>query len=153
MKNQGLIIGVVIVLVIALIGGGYLVVSSKKEAPTQVVSEPQTLVEETVNTLSPQDLGLILTATPDNRKVTMQISNIEDISSLDYELSYTAKGNIPRGVIGQINVKGKPVKQEIVLGTCSDVCHYDEDVSDIKLVVKVTKLDNKEYLVEKSLEL
>lgn len=154
MKNKGFIIGVVAVLIIVLIGGGYLTLSSRKEPPKTVVPEPQATVEETVNILSPEDIGLTLKPISANKKLLMEIEKTDDISSLDYELSYTSMGNIPRGVIGNIEVKtkGNSVKQEIVLGTCSDVCHYDQDVSGIKLVVKVTKLDNKVYLVEKSLD-
>jgi len=155
MKNKNLIIGIIVICLVLFVGGGYFVLSSKKTstipAPSVVPQPP----EETVDTLLPEDIGLSLTATPDNKKVIIQVTNIEDISSLDYELSYTAKGDIPRGVIGQIDIKAKksPVKQEIVLGTCSDVCHYDKEVSDIKLVVKVTKLDNKIYSVEKTLDI
>ena len=86
-----------------------------------------------------------------NKKVIMEITKVEDISSLEYQLSYASKGDIPRGAIGTLEPKGKPVKQEIVLGTCSDVCHYDQEVSDIKLLVRVTKTDNKIYSVEHSL--
>lgn len=155
MQNKKVIIVILVVALIFLVGGGFFALSSKKEAAKPIVSEQQQPVEEKVNTLTPHDIGLTLTATPDNKKVSMQIAKVEDISSLDYELSYTAKGNIPRGVIGHIDnkTKGKPIKQEIVLGTCSDVCHYDQEVSGIKVIVKVTKLDNKVYSVEKSLEL
>lgn len=154
MKNRKVIIIALVVGGIVILGGGYFVLSSKKEAAKPIVQEQQQSIEEKVNTLSPKDIGLTLTLTPDNKKVIMQIAKVEDISSLDYELSYAAKGNIPRGVIGHADTKAqKIVKQEIILGTCSDVCHYDQEVSGIKLVVKVTKLDNKVYSVEKSLEL
>ena len=148
-------IAVLFAALIALVGGGYLALSSnsKKETPKEIVSESQQPLEETVSVLSPEDLGLSLKPISANKKLLMEIEKTDDISSLDYELSYTSIGNIPRGVIGHIDVKtGKKILQEIVLGTCSDVCHYDKEVSDIKLVVKVTKLDNKEYLVEKTLE-
>ena len=60
-----------------------------------------------------------------------------------------------RGAIGNIEVKSKDklIKKEIVLGTCSDVCHYDLEVSDIKLILKVTKTDGKVYQSQKTLEL
>ena len=134
-------------------GGGYYYVSSnKKPSDSAVTVEPEP-TEEPIISLSADDIGLTLTSVSDNRKVIMEVANVGDISSLDYELSYMSKGSIPRGAIGHIEIKSKtkPVRQEIVLGTCSDVCHYDQEVSDIKLVVKVTKLDNKVYSVEKTL--
>ena len=154
MQNKKVIVIVSVVTLVVLLGGGYFVLSSKKEAPKPEASREQQSAEEAVNTLKPEDIGLSLTITPDNKKVIMEITKTDDISSSDYELSYTAKGNIPRGVIGHIDnkTKGKAIRQEIVLGTCSDVCHYDQEVSNIKLVVKVTKLDDKVYSVEKTLE-
>lgn len=154
MKNQKLII-IGAVILISIIGGGFFVLSSKKTPAKPVDVAPQQQVEEIVKTLTPDEIGLSLTAINNNKKVLMEVVKTEDISSLDYELSYTSKGNIPRGVIGHIDIKikGKPIKQEIILGTCSDICHYDQEVSGIKLILKVTKADNKVYSVEKTLEL
>jgi len=152
-KNKKVIIALVVFVLIVLLGVGFFVLSSNKDTPEQVVVEVETPIEETVNVLFPQDIGLVLTKNVNNTKVIMEIGNTDDILSLDYELSYTAKGDIPRGVIGHIEnkVKGKPIKQEIVLGTCSDVCHYDEDVTNIMLLLKVAKTDNAVYSVEKTL--
>ncbi|PIZ98072.1 MAG: hypothetical protein COX78_03885, partial [Candidatus Levybacteria bacterium CG_4_10_14_0_2_um_filter_35_8] len=60
-----------------------------------------------------------------------------------------------RGAIGHVDIKepGQSVNQEIVLGTCSDVCHYDQDVKSVKLVVKVTKTDGKVFQAEEKLDL
>ncbi len=151
MKNKNLIIFLVVGLVI-LIGAGVLILSSNKKAEPVVEQVPQ---EEKVTTMKPEDIGLSLTASSNNRKVILEVANTKDISGLDYELSYTSKGNIPRGVIGHIDIKvaGKPVTQEITLGTCSDVCHYDQDVSNIKLILKVAKTDGTTSKVEKPLEL
>lgn len=151
MKNRNLIIFSIIGLII-LIGGGFLVLSSNKKAPVQVEQIPQ---EEKITIMKPEDIGLSLTVSSDNHKVILEVTNTKDIRGLDYELSYTSKGDIPRGIIGHIDVKqtGKSVRQEITLGTCSDVCHYDQDISDIKLILKVTKADGSISQVEKSLEL
>jgi len=154
MKNKKVIIGIVVFVLIVLLGIGFFVLSSNKDTPEQVAVEEETPIEETVNILSPEEIGLVLTKTLDNTKVIMEIGKTDNILSLEYELSYLAKGDIPRGAIGNIEnkVKGKSIKQEIVLGTCSDVCHYDEDVSDVKLIVRVTKLDNTVYSVEETLD-
>lgn len=146
------IIAIVCVIAIVLVAGAYFLFFAKKTVKknTQVVSAPQ---EEVVPTLDPSNIGLVLTESADGKKVTMDINKTDSIVSLDYQLSYTAKGNIPRGIIGHIDVKnsGNPIKQDIVLGTCSDVCHYDQDITDIKLVLNVTKTDGKSYSVEQSL--
>ncbi|MBF8250330.1 MAG: hypothetical protein HW400_931 [Candidatus Levybacteria bacterium] len=150
MKNKKVIvISVVGVIILAI--GGFLVLYNKK-APAPVVQVP---VEEKVTIIKPEEIGLSLTASSDNHKVILEVANTKDISGLDYELSYTSKGDIPRGVIGHIDIKvaDKTVTQEIILGTCSDVCHYDQDVSNIKLILKVTKTDGATSQVEKSLTL
>lgn len=152
MNNKNLIAFLVIGLIV-LAGGGFLVLSSnKKPAPTQVEQKP---VEETVQILSPKDIGLTFTAGLDKKRVIMAISNTSDILAIDYQLSYTSKGDIPRGALGHVDVKikGNPIKQEMVLGTCSDVCHYDMEVSNIKLLIKVTKDNNKVYQIESTLSL
>lgn len=135
-----------------MVGGAFLVLSGSKKAEPVVEQVP---VEEQVSIIKPEDIGLILTASADNRKVILEVKNTEGLAGLDYELSYISKGDIPRGVIGHIEIKeeGKPVKQEIDLGTCSDVCHYDEDVADIKLILKIAKTDGTTSQTEKSLEL
>jgi len=150
MKNKNLIIVVVVALVV-LIGIGVILFSGKKAS----VPVEQVPAEEKVTTIKPEEIGLRLAMSNDNHKVILDVANTKDISGLDYELSYTSKGDIPRGVIGHIDIKqaGKAVNQEITLGTCSDVCHYDQDVSNIKLILKVAKIDGTTSQVEKSLEL
>jgi len=151
MKNKNLIIYIVVG-VIVLIVVGFLVFSAGKKAPAPIVQVPS---EDIILMMTPEEIGLFLTASGDNKKVIFEIVNTKDISGIDYELSYTSKGDIPRGAIGHIDIKqaGKKVLQEIPLGTCSDVCHYDQDVSDIKLILKVAKTDGTVSQVEKSLEL
>ncbi len=148
-KNKNLLIGTAVLVVILILGGVFLVFN-KKSAPSQTAN----IEEQTVETLKPEEIGLTLERSADGNKVIMEISNTEDITAVEYELSYLSTGDIPRGAIGQAMVKspGQVIRQEITLGTCSDVCHYDKDISDIKLVVKVTKTDGKIYQIEKTLE-
>ena len=127
--------------------GGFVLSSKKTSNSTQ-----QAWQEEQVLTLKPEDIGLELSLSDDSKKVTMEINKLDGITSLEYQLLYNSKDDVPRGAIGTIDIKGDKIKKEIVLGTCSDVCHYDEAVSDIKIIVKVVKTDGKTYQVEKSLE-
>ncbi|MDO8621235.1 MAG: hypothetical protein Q7R31_03055 [Candidatus Levybacteria bacterium] len=156
MKNKKLIVVLGVSIVLVLAGGGYFLLSGKNTAPaptTSATSQVQDVSEQAIPTLTPSDLGLSLTANSNTTKVTMVLTKTSDVSTIDYELSYTAKGDIPRGIIGQVIVKpGKSVSQEITLGTCSDVCHYDQDVTGINLVLKITKTNGKTYQVEKSLD-
>lgn len=152
MKNKNLTIYLGIGLAILIGIGIFILFFNKKAAPAPVAQIPS---EEVVSTMKPEEIGLSLVASSDNNKAIFEVANTKGISSLDYELSYTSKGDIPRGAIGHIDIKiaGKSIKQELPFGTCSDVCHYDQDVSNIKLILKVTKTDGSTSQVEKTLEL
>lgn len=113
-----------------------------------------TVSEQNIPTISAESIGLSLKPGSDGHRVIMTVTKTDDIDSLDYELSYTAKGDLPRGAIGHVDVKkGQTVNQDIYLGTCSDVCHPDSDVTNIKIVVKVNKSDGKVYQAEATTEL
>ncbi len=146
MKNNRNLIIVGLIVLLLLIGGGVFLATKKSAKPSAAPTQ-----QEEILTLSPEDIGLSLTMGNDGQRVIMEITKIEELASIEYQLSYTSKGDIPRGAIGTAEVKGNLIKKEIILGTCSDVCHYDQDVSDIKLILKVTKADGKIYQVEKDL--
>jgi len=147
-NNKNVFIGVIILVIVLLGGGVYLV--SKKAAPKQGLPTAQ---DQVVATLKPEEIGLTLVMGADGKRVVMQIAKTDGITSIDYQLSYTSAGDIPRGAIGHIDATaGQKITKEIVLGTCSDVCHYDQGVKNIKIVVKVTKSDGNLYQVEQSLQ-
>ena len=144
MKNKKLLLAAGGLIIVLLVGG--LVLNNKPTTPTATPS----VQEQSIPSISAKDIGLTLDPGYDKQRVVMTVTKTDDLAVLNYELSYTSKGGIPRGAIGTIPIKnsGKAVVQEIPLGTCSDVCHYDKDVSNIKLVLKVTKTDGKVYQAE-----
>lgn len=155
-KNVYIPLGVVIFLIVA--GGGYfLFFSNTSKAPEQVSQEEDQQEEVVVPTISPDDLGLTFQARNDKRAVKFTIAEIKGIQAVDYEISYLAKGDIPRGAIGHIEVKPGDKRIEtnyIDLGTCSSGrCKYDEGVREVKLILKIVKTDGKSYSSEKSLDL
>jgi hypothetical protein len=151
LKNRNYQIGAAVVAVILVLGVGlFLLKSSNNNSASNPVNSVPTPSPEVINTLNPSDLGITLTAGPSNQTAVLAISDTKELTSLDYELSYMANVNgsqVARGAIGHIDIKSKgtPVKQSITLGTCSDVCHYDTGVTDIKLTLKIVKTDNKTY--------
>lgn len=143
------------VLILALGGGAYYFLSANKASEKSAVQAEPTL--EVIPTINPEDLGLVLTARSDKKAVKFEITNIKNISTIDYELTYLAQGNIPRGTIGHIEVNSGDSKVEtkyLDLGSCSSgKCKYDEGVTSVKLILKITKSDGSVYSSEKTLEL
>lgn len=146
--NKKYLIAVGVALVV-LIAGYFLFFAGKSKQETT-----PTITEQTIPSISADEIGLSLKPGSDGKRVVMTVTKTDDINSLDYELSYTSKGDIPRGVIGHVDIKkGQTAAADIYLGTCSNVCHPDSEVKNIKLVVKVNKSDGKVYQAETTTEL
>lgn len=145
-NNKLLLIGGALIIVLAV--GGLIVINNKSTTQTATPA----VVEQSIPSIASKDIGLTLKQGIDSQRVVMGVSKTNGIQAIDYQLSWTSKGDIPRGAIGKLDfVEGKPASKELYLGTCSDVCHPDSDVSNIKLIVKVTKTDGKIYQAETSL--
>ena len=151
LKNKVVLIAGGAIILLVLVGGLFLL-SSKNKASNQDAQNSNILPTQVlIPTITADSIGLTLKAGASGKTVIVAVSQTSGISGIDYELSYISKGNIPRGAIGQFDLTKKPVSKEITLGTCSDVCHYDQEVTNIKIVLKVTKEDGKVYQAEKTL--
>jgi hypothetical protein len=164
-KNKNIQIGIGVLLIIIVIVGGYFLFvgkSKKVKAPEPVVSE------DVVQTLSAEDLGLKLSASPDNKKIKFAIKKIDDIKAISYELRYEAdstkeeqseggESRVERGITGDSKIENSKSSYEspwLDLGSCSkNVCHYDAGVTSVDLTLKIVKKDNKSYLAEQKLDL
>ncbi len=147
----GVVCGIVLVIV------GYFVFGKKQpSAPVEQIAQAEE-EQVVIATIAPVDLGLTFTARSDSRAVKFAIANLAGIQSIDYEVSYLAKGDIPRGAIGHVEVKPseKSVSTNYIdLGTCSSgKCKYDEGVTSVKLLLKIVKDDGKTYSTETFLDL
>lgn len=149
LKDKRILVAVGL-LILLIVAAGLFLFSHK--SPSDITQNANALPTQIpIPTITADSIGLTLKAGNGGKTVVVTVSNTEGISAIDYELSYTSKGDIPRGAIGSLDLTRKPVTKEITLGTCSDVCHYDTDVSDIKLVLKVTKSDGKVYQAQATL--
>lgn len=153
------IFGGIGIIVIVILIGVYLVFSKKTPvSPAEQAQQQQQEEEQTVVlTIAPDDLGLSFIARTDGKAVKFSIKNPAGIQSIDYEISYLAKGDIPRGAIGHVDIKPSDSTistNYIDLGTCSSgKCKYDEGVTSVKLVLKIVKDDGKNYSTEQTLDL
>lgn len=149
-------VGGVIVAILLIGGGAFLLLGKKTTAPSAATNIPQDQTQN-IPTIAPSDIGMSLAVTRNGQSVTMTVTKLDGITALDYEVTYTAVNNgnsIPRGIIGHVDVKpgDSQEKQEVVLGTCSDVCHYDNGVTTVKFAVKVTKAGGQVSEVDQSID-
>lgn len=153
MRNKNLLLIAIVVIAVLLVGGWFVA----RQRGGQEGTPEELFVDESIEEISAEELGLTLSARADKKAVKFEITNTKDISAVDYELSYLAKGDIPRGVIGSITVvpgEKKIISDYLDLGSCSaSVCKYDEGVTFVKLIVKITKTDGKLLQASKELEL
>ena len=144
-RNKNVRIAVVVAVIVLILLGGFLFLSNRPSTQNQNQDANALPTQIPVPTITADSIGLTLKTGVPGKTVVATIANTAGITAVEYELSYTATGNIPRGAIGQFNLTKNPVSAEITLGTCSDVCHYDQGVSNIKIVLKITKADGKIY--------
>lgn len=144
--------GVAVLALVLIIVGVVMLTRGSNSAQNSGQSAAQP-TEVPVLALQPSDIGLTLVEAASMQTATMTITKTSDITSVDYQLSYNAMvsgQSIPRGTIGHVDVKtpGQTITQQMVFGTCSDVCHYDSGITGVQLIVKVTKTDGKIYQVQ-----
>lgn len=149
-NNKNLLIAIAVVcIVIILAAGAFFILKKGTKQQSGVVAQQN----QVISTLNPSDIGLKLSLIQSGKfaqhGIEMDITKISDITSVDYELDYTSQGGIPRGAIGHIDVKptDSQITQQLPFGTCSDVCHFDQGISGVKLTLKITKKDGSAYQV------
>lgn len=160
MKNKKLVLVLgAAALIVVLFGIGYYFLSSQKTAQNSSATPPE-ILEQVIPTILPSDLGLKLILRSDKKALKFEITNIDGIESLDYQISYLKEINgeeVPEGLIGEVKVKPSDKKIAIdyrEFGTCSSgVCRYDKVVSPVKVTLKIVKTDGKVLQAEDSIEL
>jgi len=156
------ILGAIAIVLLLIVG--YFMVTGGKSTNTNTPNADELINAEQ---LSPDVIGLSLSASADKKRVIMKITKLEGVKSITYELSYDAqvvdkesgeKLTVTHG-LGPSTIEVKPNDREIVrsdltLGTCSSgVCRYDDVVSDVKFVIKVIYNNGRVGVVEESLSL
>lgn len=97
---------------------------------------------------------VLLKTSDDKKTISFTVQNISGYSRLSYELSYDAFSSV-KGLLGSdidITSTDKFDKNSLDLATCSgEVCTYDQDVKNFKLIITLTDKDGKETKLEKIL--
>nr|MBI5456022.1 hypothetical protein [Candidatus Levybacteria bacterium] len=152
-KNKKLVlaVGIVVLLVIFL---GFLLLSNKSLTTQNTQDTTALPTQIPVPTITADSLGLTLKQDAAGKNAIIEISNPQGISDIEATLSYSATVNgedVDRGALVKIDPTKKPVTKTVPFGTCSDVCHYDTGVKNVKIILKITKTDGKVYQAEQVL--
>lgn len=164
LKNKNVQMGLGVLLVVAILVGGYFFVFGKSSPKKAAVTDSQ----DTIHSLSAAELGLKMELSPDRKKVRFIITKPKDITDIEYQITYEADSTaqeqaeggeprVERGITGEAKIKAadSTYKSEwLDLGSCSrNVCHYDTGLESLALTLKITKKDGKLYEATDSLEL
>ncbi len=163
-KNKSVKIVLGVVLVIIVLVGGYFMLAKRSKTTTEPTDQQQ---QEIVQKLSPDDIGLTISANATNKGVKFAISKLDGIKSIEYQVTYEAdstaaeqseggEARVQRGITGEAKLTSSSSYESpwLDLGSCSkNICRYDTGVKSVSLMLKIVKSDGKTYSVEKSLTL
>lgn len=142
-------------LILTILGAAFFLSRQKSyKSSTDEIIETSDLPQ-----LSPEDIGMKVTVRPDGKALMFELTKARDIELVEYTIEYEKEidgERVPEGIFGLMEIgKDGITKTDFrEFGTCSSgKCRYDNVVSDIKIVLKVTKKNGKEYQVEKIVKL
>lgn len=140
--KKGLIL--IIIMVVILVGGGIFFLSRSNEKPqpeeSQIIPTPEE--EGKVLEFSMNNPLVLMYPRSDGRAVSVEISKLEGISTVSYEMIYQTKTQ-QEGTLGTpITIKPgeTSIKRELLFGTCSkNVCRYHEGVENGSISIRFSK--------------
>jgi hypothetical protein len=161
-KNRTVQIVLGVVLALVVLAGGYFFIAGSSANP-----EDEYMADEVIETLSPDEIGLTITAKPNKKSVKFAIAKMDGIKSIEYQLTYEADSTkeeqsesgetrIQRGITGEVKeASGSSYESPwLDLGSCSkNVCRYDSGVKSVDLTLKIVKSNGKIYEVKKTSDL
>lgn len=102
---------------------------------------------QAVGRSSGSTIGVSVKMRADRRAINVYFSNLQNASSVSYQLIYSHDGQ-QEGAMGGINLGGQTSdKAELLFATCSNnVCRYHSNVKDARLEVSYTSKNGKKYL-------
>jgi hypothetical protein len=92
-------------------------------------------------------IGVSVKMRADRRAINVNFSNLQNASSVSYQLIYSHDGQ-QEGAMGGLTLNGQSTdKAELLFATCSNnVCRYHSNIKDARLEVSYTSKNGKKYL-------
>ena len=157
-KNKKVLAAVAVFLVLAVLGGAFFI-SRNQNISSRDSDMKNGITDSGLPSLDPEDIGMVVTLRPDGKALMFELTKTFDINSVEYTIEYEKEidgERVPEGIFGLMNIGEDGITKTDYreFGTCSSGrCRYDNVVSDITIILKVTKKDGKEYQVEKIVKL
>jgi len=127
-----------IIAIIFIASLGVFFVGRGKPAPEPEAKKTKKPVVTSIDELPETDRPVIsLSSRPDGKELTLEITNLKNFDTVEYELTYLTEG-VQRGVIGNVDLEaGKTnLTRDLLLGTCSrGKCRYDTNVTGGTLTI------------------
>jgi len=139
------------VLVLALIGGVVFMMTRNKAEDDSSTRPTQQVLRE----IEPEDIGFTLEASTDKQNVLIDVTKPEGIKLIEYDLSYNAEGDLPRGTFGEIDIEGgESLPKKVYLGTCSSgTCKPDKGITLVTVTAKVTYTNGDRAQLQSSVDM
>lgn len=156
LRNKKFIAAVAVFLILVVLGGAFFLSRNKSTVSNNINNG---IAESDLPVLSPEEIGMEVTLRPDGKALMFEITKADDIQSIEYTIEYEKEidgERVPEGIFGLMNIAEDGITKTDYreFGTCSSGrCRYDNVVSDITIILKVTKKDGKDYQVEKIVQL
>ena len=158
LKNKKILAAISAIVILLLVVGGILGFARNQKSDQ---SSNSPMIGDTSNLpeLSPSDIGMVVTVRKDKKALMFELTKASDINSVEYTIEYEKEiegERVPEGIFGLMNIGEDGITKTDFreFGTCSaGRCRYDNVVSDITIILKVTKKDGKEYQVKEIVKL
>lgn len=140
-----------ILLVVVLVGANAVFNNPKKSGEEEVTATTEPLLNDISSLTDSLKPVVDVKATSDKHTLVVNFSNLGNFKTLEYELTYLTKDEIPQGVPSSpVDLNGSLVlERELLLGTCSGTvtkkCRYDEQVHEITFTVRYTDKEGNLY--------
>lgn len=145
MKQKNILI-IVGILVVVLVGGGFMGYKLLKKPAAVAPQTPQKKkITEPVNVIPVSERPVIhVTPGADGRRITIVVDAVKkDATVMDFELEYNTE-NLIQGGAGQLDVTKLPAQKEFLLGSCSagGACTYHKNVTGGSLLARFQGAEN-----------
>lgn len=167
LKNKTTLIIIMVIVVLIVLAGGYFLFTRQPASKKPIVQD-QTQIESGPENLSPDEIGLTLSASANKNQIKFSITKLSGVKAVAYQLTYEADSTkqeiseggepkVQRGIIGDAKLEpgdGSYESPWIDLGSASkNVVRYDTGVDSVSLILKITKDNGKVYQVDQKLDL